>query len=119
LPRLIVALALAALRISGVLSAACQTTSKVAFVNPLDRPLYVTVNERPPFEVPAGGTVQTTLPSLERLQPMAITARDAHGATVFAITTSLPRIQASGGRVELKASGQVYDPLQQPYANLP
>jgi hypothetical protein len=119
LHRLILALALAALGAFGVLFVGCQTTSKVTFVNPLDQPLYVTVNQRPSFEVPAHGTVRTNLPALERLQPMVITARDTHGAIVFALTMSFPRIQAAGSRIELRAPGHVYDPLQQPYPNTP
>jgi hypothetical protein len=44
---------------------------------------------------------------------LLITARDARGATIFAVTTSLPRIEAQGNRVELRSTGQTYDPLQQ------
>lgn len=117
--RLILAMALAALGAFGVLSVGCQTTVKVTFVNPLDQSLYVTVNERPPFEVPAHGAVRVNLPALNRLQPMVITARDWQGATVFAMTTSFPLIQAVGSRIELRAPGRAYDPLQLPYPNVP
>jgi len=97
----------------------CQTTSRVAFVNPSNRPLYVQVDEHSPFEVPAGGTVQRELPALERLQPLIITARDVRGATVFAITTSFPRIEASGRRIEMAATGVPVDPVIDEYPGMP
>jgi hypothetical protein len=101
------------------LASACETTSKVAFVNPSDEPLYVQIDERASFEVPANGTVHRSLPSLERLRPLTITARNSRGATIFALTTSLPRIAASGSRVEMRALGVPADPLLRPYPAMP
>ncbi|HWS44901.1 MAG TPA: hypothetical protein VN636_03500, partial [Acidimicrobiia bacterium] len=72
------------------ISAACKTTSSIAFVNPSDRPMFVQVDENAPFEVGAGATVQRALPALNRLTPITVIARDSKGATVFALTTSLP-----------------------------
>jgi len=106
-----------ALALSG--NAACTTTSAVAFVNPSDQPLFVQIDERAPFEVPANSVVRRSLPAVQRLQPLIITARTARGATVFALTTSLPRIEASGRRVEIKATGVPVDPLLQQYPGLP
>jgi hypothetical protein len=79
----------------------------------------VEVNEHPAFAVPANGTASAPMPSLDRLQPMTVIARDAHGATVFSITTSLPRIEADGNRVELKGTGEKFDPYAQPHPGLP
>jgi hypothetical protein len=100
-------------------STACKTTSTVAFINPSDQPLFVQIDERAPFEVPANGTVHRRLPAVERLRPLTITARNVRGATIFALTTSLPRIEASGSRVEMKATGVPVDPLLQQYPGLP
>jgi hypothetical protein len=101
------------------LATACQTSTQVAFVNPTDQPLFVEVNEHPAFEVPANGSASAPMPSLDRLQPMTVIARDAHGATVFSVATSLPRIEAAGNRVELKATGEKFDPYARPYPGLP
>ncbi len=102
-----------------VLAAGCKTTISVAFVNPNAQPLFVQIDQREPFEVPANGTAHSSVPALERLQPITITARDARGATVFFVTTSLPRIEATGHRIDLKASGEKVDPLLQPYKGFP
>ena len=98
---------------------ACKTTSNIAFVNPTEQALFVRIDEHDPFEVPAGGTVRRALPALERLQPLTITALDARGVTVFATTTSLPRLEASGHQLELKAAGLSIDPLLQQYTGMP
>ena len=100
-------------------ASACKTTADIAFVNPTNQALFVQIDEHAPFEVPAGGTVQRALPSLQRLQPITITALDASGATIFALTTSLPRLEASGHRLELKATGPAIDPLMQQYVGAP
>jgi hypothetical protein len=94
-----------------VTGAICQTTATVAIVNPTQQPLFVQIDERPPFEVPPGGEVLARLPALDRLAPMSITARDARGQTVFFRALSLPRIEQLGNRVELVASGQPADPF--------
>ncbi len=110
-----VALSLAlAMSVSG-----CKTTSSVAFVNPSGEALYVRIDERASFEVPANSTVHQSLPALERLRPMTITARTVRGGIVFALTTSLPRIEASGSQVELKATGVPFDPLLQQHPGMP
>jgi len=101
------------------LATACQTSTQVAFVNPTGRPLFVQVNEYPAFEVPANGQASAPVPSLDRLQPMTIIARDAHGSTIFSAATSLPRIQASGNRIELRGTGEKIDPYARPYPGLP
>lgn len=90
---------------------ACQTNDTITFVNPTDRALFVQINERAPFEVPAGASVTTTLPSLERLQPFGITARTARGDTVFFVATSLTRLAAEGSRLEMIPNGIVMDPF--------
>jgi hypothetical protein len=100
-------------------SSACKTTSSIAFVNPTDQTLFVHIDEHPPFEVPARGAVNRPVPAVERLQPMTVTALDARGATVFAVTTSLPHLEASGHRLELKATGPIVDPLLQQYTGIP
>ena len=101
------------------LASACKTTSDIAFVNPSIQPVFVQIDEKPPFEVGAGATVKRALPSLNRLQPITIVARDSHGATVFALTTSLPRLDAAGHRLELKATGPTVDPLLEQYGGFP
>lgn len=101
------------------LASACKTTSDVAFVNPSEVPLFVQIDEKTPFEVGAGATVRRALPALQQMQPISVIARDAKGATVFAITTSLPQLEAAGHRLELKATGPKVDPLIQQYAGLP
>ena len=101
------------------LAAACKTTSDIAFVNPSSQPVFVQVDEKAPFEVGAGATVKRGLPALNRLQPITVVARDARGATVFALTTSLPQLEAAGHRLELKATGPKVDPLIQQYAGFP
>ena len=101
------------------LSAACKTTSDIAFVNPSNQPVFVQVDEKAPFEVGAGATVKRGLSALNRLQPVTVIARDERGATVFALTTSLPQLEAAGHRLELKATGPTVDPLLQQYAGFP
>ncbi len=90
---------------------ACQTNDTITFVNPTDRALFVQINERTPFEVAAGTRVTTTLPSLERLQPLAVTARNARGDTVFFVATSLTRLNAQGGQLEMVPNGISVDPF--------
>lgn len=107
------------LLVLGAASTACKTMTSVAFVNPSGQPLFVAVNEREPFEVPADGEVHHDVP-LDRWQPMTITARDARGVTIFATTTSLPRIKAAGNRVDLQVmGGERVDPLLQQYPGMP
>ena len=101
------------------ISAACRATSDIAFVNPTDQPVFVQVDEKAPFEVGAHATVKRALPALDRLTPMTVMARDAGGATVFALTTSLPQLEAAGHRLELKATGPKVDPFAQHYLNVP
>jgi hypothetical protein len=101
------------------LATACEMSTNVAFVNPTNQPLFVQLNERPAFEVPANGAASAPIPALDRLQPMTIIARDAHGSTIFSVTTSLPRIQAEGNKIELKATGEKIDPYARPYPGLP
>jgi len=79
----------------------------------------VQVNEHAAFEVPAHGSASAPMPALDRLQPMTVIARDAHGATVFSVTTSLPRIEADGNRVELQGTGEKFDPYGKPYPSIP
>jgi hypothetical protein len=102
-----------------VMATACKTTSDIAFVNPSDQPMFVQVDEKAPFEVGAGATVKRALPALDRLTPITIVARDARGATLFAVTTSVPQLEAAGHRLELKATGPTVDPLIQQYAGFP
>lgn len=97
------------------LASACKTTSEIAFVNPSDQPVFVQLDEKAPFEVGAGATVKRPVPSLQRMQPITVIARDPRGATVFALTTSLPQLEAAGRRLELKATGPTTDPLLQQY----
>ena len=111
----------AVLLVVGAAAIACRPamTTRVAFVNPSAQPLFVAVNEREPFEVPAGGEVRHAVP-LDRWQPMTIAARDARGVTIFATTTSLPRIKAAGNRVDLQVTGgERVDPLLQQYPGMP
>ncbi len=109
----------AALVALAALAAACKTTSSIAFVNPSNQSLFVQVDEKAPFEVGAGATVTRALPALDRIAPITIIARDAGGATVFAVTTSLPQLEAASHRLELKASGAKVDPLAQQYPGMP
>lgn len=113
---LVAAIALASL---AAFSAACKTTSDVAFVNPSSQAVFVQVDEKAPFEVAAGATVKRPLSALNRLTPVTVIARDSTGATVFALTTSLPQIEAAGHRLELKATGPTVDPLLQQYMGFP
>ncbi len=109
------------LLVLGAAAIACKPamTTTVAFVNPSAQPLFVAVNEREPFEVPADGELRHDVP-LDRWQPMTITARDARGVTIFATTTSLPRIKSAGNRVDLQvAGGERFDPLLQQYPGMP
>ena len=99
------------------ISAACKTTSDIAFVNPMNQTVFVQVDEKTPFEFGAGATVKRALPALDRLSPVTVIARDARGVTVFALTTSLPQLEAAGHRLELKATGPKVDPLLQPYTS--
>ncbi|MBI5283593.1 MAG: hypothetical protein HY874_00725 [Chloroflexi bacterium] len=111
----------AMLLVLGAAATACSPamTTSVAFVNPSAQPLFVAVNERESFEVPADGEVRHAVP-LDRWQPMTITARDARGITIFATTTSLPRIKSAGNRVDLQATGgERFDPLLQQYPGMP
>jgi len=101
------------------LASSCKTTSDIAFVNPSGQPLFVQVDEKTPFEVGAGATVKRALPALQRMQPITVIARDSRGATVFALTTSLPQLEATGHRLELKATGPKVDPLIQQYGGFP
>ena len=110
---------IAALASLAALAAACKTTSNIAFVNPSNQSLFVQVDEKAPFEVGAGATVTRALPALDRIAPITIIARDAGGATIFAVTTSLPQLEAAGHRLELKATGPKVDPLSQQYAGMP
>jgi hypothetical protein len=106
----------------GAAMSACRlaTTKSVTFVNPSAQPLFVAVNEREPFEVPAGGSVRRDLPSLDRWQPMTITARDQRGVTISATTTSLSRIKSARNRFNLDVSGgEPYDPLLKQYPGMP
>lgn len=105
---LALSLSLAALAAGAI----CQANEKVAFVNPTERPLYVQVNERPPFEVPPGETVFTPLPALNRLAPISITARDEQGTPVFYRAITMVRLKALGNRVELTPVGVNVDPFQ-------
>lgn len=90
---------------------ACQTNDTITFVNPTDRALFVQINERAPFEVAAGASVTTTLPSLERLQPLAVTARSARGDTVYFVATSLTQLNARGGQLEVVPNAVSVDPF--------
>jgi len=110
------AIALVAL---AALATACKTTSDVAFVNPSDQPMFVQIDQNAPFEVGGASTVKRALPALDRLTPITIVARDAKGATLFAVTTSVPQLEAAGHRLELKATGPKVDPLIQQYAGFP
>ena len=88
---------------AAILAGGCNANTKVAIVNPTDRALFVQINERDSFRIDAGTTVTATLPSLDRLAPISITARDERGATIFFVSTSLPRIESTGNKVELQA----------------
>jgi hypothetical protein len=109
------ALALVLIAACAALSAAavCQTAQSVAFVNPTQQALYVQVDQKPPFEVPPGGEVRATVPAIDRLTPISITARDARGQTVFFRAMSLPALQGAGNRVVLAATGDPFDPLSE------
>lgn len=96
-----------------VMSSACQTRLQVTFVNPTDEPLFVQVNEREPFEVAPRSSLEAPVPGLERLKPILIVARDAEGHTVYALTTSVTRIEATPV-VELRIDGPLVDPLADP-----
>jgi hypothetical protein len=106
------ALAVGAVGIFALFVLTSGAPASVTIVNPSDQVVYVTINEHPMFEVPANGEVTTAMSTVDRFGPLLITARDAHGATLFALMTSLPRIEAQGDRVELRSTGQSYDPLQ-------
>ena len=82
-------------------------------MNPTEQPLFVQIDQRPPFEVAPGASAHASIPAIERLSPITITARDAGGATVFFQTTTLPRLKELG-RVELQTTGESIDP----YADL-
>jgi hypothetical protein len=108
------------------LAIACSGTQRVAFVNPNDEPLFVSVDERQAFEVPPGGKVERPLPSIEQLVPITIIARDRSGATVFFQTTSARSISQGGRRVELVRNSSGLDPsspaapyLSNPYLSTP
>ena len=116
-PRLLAA-AVALLSLAA-LSSACKTTSEIAFVNPSTQAVFVQIDEKEPFEVAGGATVKRGLSALNQLQPITVIARDKRGATVFALTTSLPQLEAAGHRLELKATGPTVDPLLQQYAGFP
>ena len=90
---------------------ACQTNDTITFVNPTERALFVQINERTPFEVAPRSSTTATLPSLDRLQPLAVTARTARGDTVFFVATSLTRLVAEGRRLEMVPNGMVVDPF--------
>jgi hypothetical protein len=107
------ALAVGAIGIFALFILTSGAPASVTIVNPSDQVVYVTINEHAMFEVPANGEVSTPMSTVDRYGPLLITARDARGATIFAVTTSLPRIEAQGNRVELRSTGQTYDPLQQ------
>jgi hypothetical protein len=109
-----------ALLAPGALTAiGCSTQKSVAIINPTDQPLFVQVNQRAPVEVAAGATWKTTLPALDRLTPVTINARNGAGHTVVFLSTSLPRLEANGYRIELKLTGETYDPLASPAFALP
>lgn len=101
------------LSLLSVMSSWCQTQVQVTFVNPTDRPLFVQVNEREPFEVAPQSSLRAPVPGLERLKPILIVARDSEGRTVYALTTSVNRIEATRV-VELRIDGPLVDPLAGP-----
>jgi hypothetical protein len=99
-------------------SVACTASREVTFINPSDQPLYVQINQRDPFEVAARGSVRANVPSLERLKPILITARDADGRIVFAYTSSVARIEATPV-VELNIDSLHGQPFAYPTYPLP
>lgn len=101
------------LLVLSVMSSSCQTQVQVTFVNPTDAPLFVQVNEREPFEVAPRSSLKAPVPGLERLKPILIVARDGDGRTVYALTTSMNRIEATPV-VELRIDGPLVDPLADP-----
>jgi hypothetical protein len=102
----------AALLCAPILFLACQTSTSVRVSNPTDGALTVQVNERSPFELKPHATVSVHLPALERLQPVSITARDAHGAMVYSASLSYSAITAAGQQVVLAVDpARTYDPL--------
>jgi hypothetical protein len=112
-PRRVLALVLIATCAAVSTAAVCQTTQTVAFANPTQETLYVQIDQKPPFEVPAGGEVRANVPAIDRLTPISITARDGRGQAVFFRALSLPALQNAGNRVVLAATGDPIDPLSE------
>ena len=100
------------LTLAGVASIACSTTTRVTLSNPTSGALFVQVNERAPVKIAPGASARVTLPALERLQPLSITARDERGAIVYSTTLTWTILRAAGNRIALAPDAQpAYDPL--------
>jgi hypothetical protein len=100
------------LALAGIASVACTTNTHVTLSNPTSGPLLVQVNERAAVKIAAGGSARVTLPALERLQPLSITARDERGAIVYSTSLTWTILRAAGNRVSLDpVAARAYDPL--------
>jgi hypothetical protein len=101
-----------ALALGGIAFVACTTNTHVTLSNPTSGPLLVQVNERPPVRIAPGASARVTLPALERLQPLSVTARDDRGAMVYSTTLTWTVLHARGDTIALAPSAQPsYDPL--------
>lgn len=97
--------------LAGIALIACTTNTRLTLSNPTSGALFVQVNERPPVTIAAGASARVTLPALERLQPLSITARDEHGAMVYSTTVTWTVLHAAGNTVSLQPDPHAaYDP---------
>jgi hypothetical protein len=108
----------ATLAFAALVSWGCETTKEVTLVNPSDQPLFVQINERAPIEIAPGGSAKSTVPALERIATLNITARDGRGQTVFFVATSVSRLEQQGMRIEL-VQGPAVNPWGMPTPHLP
>lgn len=105
--RLIVPVALFALALSAL---ACSASADLTLTNPTDQTLFVQVNEREPFALPAGDSARTSVPALDRLAPITITARDEYGRTIFYRSTTVQLLRAAQMQLSLVPTGDPWDP---------
>jgi hypothetical protein len=105
------ALVLVVAAFSIAMMTACSTTVSVEVINPTDETLYVEIGEAQPVPVEARASVRVRVSGLENLVPVTVIARDVHGKTRFATTTTAALVRASHGQITLAQQGQPYDPL--------
>jgi hypothetical protein len=103
-------LALIALLPLALAALACRTSEDLTLTNPTDQTLYVQVNEREPFPLAAGETARTSVPALDRLAPITITARDEYGRTIFYRSTTVQLLRAARMQLSLTPTGDPWDP---------